>query len=632
MTDAVLVTDDDQRVLKSIARSLRRDGHEIQLADNGPAALQTLAEQEIAVIICDQRMPGMSGAEVLAGAAELSPDSYRIALTGYADVNAIRATINQGHINHLLLKPWDDEHLRSVVQEGVHAYKLIQDNRRLEALTRQQKEKLEAWSQQLESEVEAQTAELCAQNASLLDLQDRLERSLRDTVGLLASLLEAYSPNLGIHSMRVAELARRLGERLKLPNEELRNVECAAYLHDIGKVSKLHAESTRGMKRSGAYGARSSPWYPDCGYAILSHVSGFQDIASAVRHQGEWYDGTGRPEGLKGDGIPRASRIIALANAYDEAVFPRLSPSSAEAGRRVLLEGQGARFDPQLAALLLKCVDEQDGTIGKHAEVEMPPTQLRKGMILSRGITTVNGVLLLKEGIRLTNHHIAQVRAYEAADFLLTGVFVKCGVTAEDAGDSDASEQGERRQDTGPPSGLRAAPAAAAPGKEQPWADGSQRVTASPGSPGDLPGESGMPYSTSTTGAPTARILIVDDSRLTCMALSRDMHRAGFDSLFANTGSDAVRLVEQHHFDLALIDLAMPIMPGAELVRRLQEHAPDLPCVILTGNATKQTVLQLTKAPNVATILVKPWDYDRLIRIITSTIAQHNPKYEKERV
>ena len=242
MNHAVLIVDDEEHVLRSIKRLLRRDGYEIQTASGGAAALDILAKEDIAVIICDQRMPGMSGGDVLAEVYRLRPDTVRITLTGYTDLAAAQASINEGHVNHFLMKPWDDEHLRTVVRDGVRAYALILDNRRLEELTRQQKEELEAWNHRLEEQVEQRTEQLSTQNERLQRLQRELEQSLRDTLHIMVAMCEASNPNIGIHSKRVAEHALTLGTQLNLTGDDLRDVEFAAHLHDIGKISKLHTK------------------------------------------------------------------------------------------------------------------------------------------------------------------------------------------------------------------------------------------------------------------------------------------------------------------------------------------------------------------------------------------------------
>ncbi|MFQ5591553.1 MAG: response regulator, partial [Phycisphaerae bacterium] len=219
----VLIVDDEAHVLQALQRVLRRDGYDIRVADGGQAAVGILNSQEVAVVICDQRMPGMSGAEVLAEAYRRQPDAVRITLTGYTDLAAAQASINEGNVSHFLLKPWDDDHLRGIVRDGVRKYQLIQERRKLEEMTRRQKEELETWNHRLEEQVLQRTRLLRAQNERLQRLQRELEQSLRDTLRVMVGMLDATKPNVGIHSKRVSELARALGERLELSEEQLRD-------------------------------------------------------------------------------------------------------------------------------------------------------------------------------------------------------------------------------------------------------------------------------------------------------------------------------------------------------------------------------------------------------------------------
>ena len=165
--NAVLIVDDEENVLLSLKRALFHEGYELHLAENGPAALEILGKTEIAVVICDQRMPDMSGPEVLAEAGRIQPDAVRITLTGHTDLLAAQASINEGRVTHFLFKPWNDDHLRSVVQEGVEAYQRVQENRRLESLARQQNEELQSSNVRLEELVREQTEGLRKRNADL---------------------------------------------------------------------------------------------------------------------------------------------------------------------------------------------------------------------------------------------------------------------------------------------------------------------------------------------------------------------------------------------------------------------------------------------------------------------------------
>ena len=124
--------------------------------------------------------------------------------------------------------------------------------------------------------------------------------------------------------------------------------------------------------------------------------------------------------------------------------------------------------------------------------------------------------------------------------------------------------------------------------------------------------------------------MVVDDSVLVCNALRRELRPAGIEAVATESGWTALNLVEEAPFDAVLIDLMMPAMSGEELVQRLGQRAPALPCIILTGNATQQRVVTLAAEPNIVGVLAKPWDHDRLISAITAAIARSRPELAME--
>lgn len=124
------------------------------------------------------------------------------------------------------------------------------------------------------------------------------------------------------------------------------------------------------------------------------------------------------------------------------------------------------------------------------------------------------------------------------------------------------------------------------------------------------------------------RVLIVDDSEFVRRAMARELHRLNLEHQGAADGVEALELANRQEFDVAIIDLAMPRMNGTELVRRLAGTAPNLRCVIVTAHATRDDVTQLVHAPNVAGILVKPWDTERLAAAIQKALAAPRPAEE----
>ncbi|UXI67044.1 EAL domain-containing protein [Tahibacter amnicola] len=122
-THALLVVDDEEFVCNALKRLLRREGYTIYTALSAQEGLAILASTPIAVVLCDQRMPGMSGIEFLARIRVMYPDALRIVLTGYTDLDTVSAAVNQGAIYKFLTKPWIDAALKEDISEAFQEYR-----------------------------------------------------------------------------------------------------------------------------------------------------------------------------------------------------------------------------------------------------------------------------------------------------------------------------------------------------------------------------------------------------------------------------------------------------------------------------------------------------------------------------
>jgi ActR/RegA family two-component response regulator len=114
----LLLVDDEENILSALIRMLRRDGYRILTATGADDALDVLGRNDVQVVISDQRMPGTSGTELLSKVKEMYPDTVRMVLSGYTDLAAVTAAINQGAIYKFLTKPWNDEELRLQIRDA----------------------------------------------------------------------------------------------------------------------------------------------------------------------------------------------------------------------------------------------------------------------------------------------------------------------------------------------------------------------------------------------------------------------------------------------------------------------------------------------------------------------------------
>jgi two-component system, probable response regulator PhcQ len=142
MHDAILIVDDESHVIAALKRSLMDDCYQITGATSGEEALQHMGQQRFKVVISDERMPGMGGAEFLSIVCGRYPETIRIILTGHASIEATMKAVNSGEIYRFFTKPWDDIELRLALRTAIEKYDLEEENRRLLRTVKHQSQEL----------------------------------------------------------------------------------------------------------------------------------------------------------------------------------------------------------------------------------------------------------------------------------------------------------------------------------------------------------------------------------------------------------------------------------------------------------------------------------------------------------
>lgn len=194
-------------------------------------------------------------------------------------------------------------------------------------------------------------------------LMSELERLLLETIRAIAATIDAKDGYTHRHSERVALLAKRLGQELRLSAEQLETVELSGLLHDVGKIAvpdailnkpgRLTAEEFDEMKKHPEHGAR-----------ILSNIQNASILAvlPGVRSHHEKWDGTGYPEGLRGEEIPLLARLLGVADVFDALTSARSYRAALPAQKAVAIisEGAGTHFEATLAQLVVRLHERGD--------------------------------------------------------------------------------------------------------------------------------------------------------------------------------------------------------------------------------------------------------------------------------
>jgi len=176
MERVLLLVDDEENIVRALVRLLRREGYKILTANSGAEGLEILKQNEVGVILSDQRMPEMNGTEFLSRVKELYPDTVRIVLSGYTDLNSVTDAINHGAIYKFLTKPWDDELLKENIQNAFNHLELTQENQRLNDELQSANALLSDDNRELSKDVEEKALTLAFNTRALEVAQEVLER------------------------------------------------------------------------------------------------------------------------------------------------------------------------------------------------------------------------------------------------------------------------------------------------------------------------------------------------------------------------------------------------------------------------------------------------------------------------
>jgi diguanylate cyclase (GGDEF)-like protein/PAS domain S-box-containing protein len=180
----LLLVDDEANVLASLKRLFRRDGHTIVTAASGAEGLAMLAVHKVDVIISDQRMPGMTGVEFLREAKQKYPDTIRIVLSGYTELQSVTDAINEGAIYRFLTKPWDDDQLRDQINKAFEHKELLEENQQLDIKIRTTNQELVAANRHLGDVVKSTRHMVDADSTSLAIVREALECIPTPVLGL----------------------------------------------------------------------------------------------------------------------------------------------------------------------------------------------------------------------------------------------------------------------------------------------------------------------------------------------------------------------------------------------------------------------------------------------------------------
>jgi putative two-component system response regulator len=275
-TGSILVADDQASNRELLEELLSSEGFEVITAPDGVAALQKLSRRQVDLVVLDVLMPKMSGLEVCEK-IKANPETYLIPV--------------------ILTTSLSDKHDR------INGIRVGADDFLSRPVDR---------------------TELVARVRSLLKLKqrtDELERA-ESVLFTLARSIEGKDPYTHGHCERLADYSGRLGEQLGLPEEQLTALRRGGVVHDIGKIAVPDSILLKPGRLSEAEWKLMRE-HPVVGERICAPLKSFRHVLPIIRHHHEKFDGSGYPDGLRGQAIPLTARVLGIVDVYDALTTER---------------------------------------------------------------------------------------------------------------------------------------------------------------------------------------------------------------------------------------------------------------------------------------------------------------------
>jgi CheY-like chemotaxis protein len=338
----VLFVDDEPYVLEGIQRSLYKEFH-TDVAGGGEEGLCKLQENgPYCVVVSDMRMPGMDGAEFLSKVHDRVPDTVRVMLTGYADMQAAMRAVNQGRIFRFLNKPVSPEELIVTLRACIDQYRLVHEGKEV------------------------------------------LENTLADTVRVMTEVLSLTNPVAFSKGARIRKYVKHMAAHLGL--KEVWQFEIAAMLSQLGCVTLTPdlVEAAHAGQLLSAEDQQRFCGHPEIGHELLINIRRLEGVAEMIRMQNH---PTVEITATSAEVVRHGAQLLKVSLAFDRLL-------TAGANHHEALEklrGDPEEYDARLVAAL-----EDLRTTAEAAEIRtVHVLDLRPGMVMKEDLRTTDGVLLV---------------------------------------------------------------------------------------------------------------------------------------------------------------------------------------------------------------------------------------------
>lgn len=318
----IIGVDDESGILDSLAVLFDNSEYEFEGVLDPVEAIERVKREHFDLMLLDFMMTPLHGDEVVEEIRKFNKELYILLLTGHKDMAPPLETIKRLDIQGYCEKSDKFDQLLLLVESGIKSVKQMDEIKRI--------------------------------NEELSESNEKLEKAYLDMVQTLRYTVEAKDTYTRGHSDRVSEYSVLIGEKLGLPEDQIKTLRIGGLFHDIGKIGIPDSILLKPDKLSDDEYSQIKN-HPSIGAHILGSAEIFKDIIPIVKHHHERYDGNGYPSRLKGEEIPFIARIAAVADTFDAMTSRRSyrGPIDIEHVKEEIKRCEGTQFDPQIAEVFL---------------------------------------------------------------------------------------------------------------------------------------------------------------------------------------------------------------------------------------------------------------------------------------